>query len=364
MALEGKIIDFGVADILQLISQQQKTGVLLVERDGESIEVLFWNGMIVSAHPVAKADTELLGERLVQSGYVTEGQLQRALAVQSKNRQHIGEVLVELNIIHRDMLDRIIHNQIYDTFTDLFQWKVGRYVFRPSSVNFNERLFTPLGFEHIILDVLRMLDEWPLLLQSITSLDAVFKRTAPSANADGPDPEATLPQDQRIMYNLVDGRMTAADLANRSMMGKFATVQALRTLLDQELIEQVERENRVAGTARSWQQFLGHRLFAAGWYAVLAMIIVGLYRIAAPDFTLAFRQLSPGGLIRAAAAVIEPGKKFKIKNALQVYYWEQGRYPDTLGALVASGLLQPEDAETSAGIPFSYRSHDSTYTLP
>jgi len=60
MALEGKIVDFGVADILQLISQQQKTGVLIVERSDQSIEVLFWNGMIISAHPIAKAEKELI----------------------------------------------------------------------------------------------------------------------------------------------------------------------------------------------------------------------------------------------------------------------------------------------------------------
>jgi hypothetical protein len=364
VALEGKIIDFGVADILQLISQQQKTGVLLVEREGESIEVLFWNGMIVSAHPVAKADTELLGERLVKSGYVTDGQLQQALAMQSKNRQHIGEVLVDMNIINRDMFERIIHNQIYDTFTDLFQWKEGSYVFRPASVNFNERLFTPLGFEHIILDVLRMMDEWPLLLKSISSLDAVFKRTAHAEGADGFDVEASLLHDQRIMLNLVDGRMSVAGLAERSMMGKFATVQALRTLLDRELIERVERENRVAGTARSWQQFLGNRLFAAGWYALFVMLTVGLYRIAAPDVSATIRELSPGGLFRVAAATVEPSKKFKIKNALQVYYWEQGRYPATLEALVESGLLQKAETEDSAGNPFSYRSHKRTYTLP
>ena len=75
MALEGRIVDFGVADILQLISQQQKTGVLIVERKDDSIEVLFWNGMIISAHPIAKAEKELLGEKLVKSGLITVEQL-------------------------------------------------------------------------------------------------------------------------------------------------------------------------------------------------------------------------------------------------------------------------------------------------
>jgi len=363
VALEGKIVDFGVADILQLISQQQKTGVLLVERGAESIEVLFWNGMIVSAHPVAKVDKELLGERLVKAGLITEGQLQRALTIQRKNRQHIGEVLVEMNIMSREMLDRIIHNQIYDTFTDLFQWKDGSYVFQPSSVNFNERVFTPLGFEHIILDVLRMMDEWPIMLKSLSSLDAVFKRTEHSKGLDADDAVASLLQDQRIILNLLDGDMSVSDLAERSLLGKFATVQALRSLLDRELIERVERENLVAGTARTWQQFLGTRLFAAGWYAMFSLIVIGLYSISPPDFKMTFRQFSPNGLIQVASESIEQNKRIKIKNALQVYFWEQGCYPDSLAALVESGLVQTNETENSAGNPFSYRSQKHTYTI-
>ena len=364
MALEGRIVDFGVADILQLISQQQKTGVLLVQRGTESIEVLFWNGMIVSAHPVAKDDKELLGERLLRSGLVSEGQLQRALSIQRKNRQHIGEVLVEMNIMSRETLDRIVHNQIYDTFSELFQWKDGSYVFQPAPVNFNERVFTPLGLEHIILDVLRMMDEWPLMLKSISSLEAVYKKTDRVAGGTtAEDTEACMTQDQKIVFNLLDGCLCVSELTDRSLLGKFATAQALRVLLDKELIERVEKENLVAGTARSWQQLLGRRLFAAGWYAVLAIIAIGLFSIAPPDLKTAFRQISPNALINLTADSLQPSKTVKIRNALQVYFWEQGSYPDRLEALVESGLLRTGEIYNSQGKTVPYRSQSRTYTL-
>lgn len=364
MALEGKIIDFGVADIVQLISQQQKTGVLLVERGTESIEVLFWNGMIVSAHPVATDDKELLGVRLVRSGLVTEGQLQRALTIQRKNHQHIGEVLVEMNIMSREMLDRIIQNQIYDTFSELFQWKDGRYAFQPSSVNFNERVFTPMGFEHIILDVLRMMDEWPLMLKSISSLDAVFKKNERfEGGSVAAEAEATMAQDQKTIFALLDGRSSVADLAERSLLGKFATVQALRALLDGEKIERVEREHLVAGTARSWQQFLGKRFFAMGWYAVLALIAVCLFKLSPPDIKTTFLQFSPKTLFKLTAHTIEHNKRMKLTNALQIYFWEQGSYPEGLEALVQSGLVQQNEIQNGSGDPFRYSSQKRTYTL-
>ena len=84
MALVGKIVDFGVADILQLISQQQKTGFLLVERGKESVEVTFWNGMILSARPISEIEDDLLGRKLVKSALISEAHLKQALEIQEE----------------------------------------------------------------------------------------------------------------------------------------------------------------------------------------------------------------------------------------------------------------------------------------
>ena len=49
MALEGRIKDFGLADIFQLIQLQKKTGVLTVKNDQQKAAILFEGGMIVGA---------------------------------------------------------------------------------------------------------------------------------------------------------------------------------------------------------------------------------------------------------------------------------------------------------------------------
>jgi len=363
VALEGKIVDFGVADILQLISQQQKTGVLLVERGAERIEVLFWNGMIVSAHPVAKAEKDLLGEKLVLSGLVTEEQLHRALDVQGKNLQHIGEILVEFNMLGKDILDRIIRNQIYDTFSDLFQWKEGSYAFQPTLVNFNEKVFTPLGFEHIILDVLRMMDEWPGLLKRIDSMDAVFKKVEYADPAGMADVEAQLLEEQKIVYNFVDGSMTVSDLADRSLLGKFTTAQTLRELLDRECIERVEKNTLVSGTAKTWEQFLGPRLFIVGGYCILAMLVVSLMRMNPPDVKSTLSLLFPKPPVASVAANLEHNRVARIKNALQIYFWEHGAYPGGLERLVEVKLLQGKEILSSTGKPYHYSPQGHTYSL-
>ena len=103
MALEGKIVDFGVADILQLISQQQKTGVLIVERSNESVEVLFWNGMILTAYYGMQDENEELGRKLVGTGIINEEQLNRATDIREKNFKHLGEILIDSNMLSKEM---------------------------------------------------------------------------------------------------------------------------------------------------------------------------------------------------------------------------------------------------------------------
>jgi len=47
MALQGTLKDFGIADILQLIGQQQKTGTLHLKSKDQDVQVGFKDGSIV-----------------------------------------------------------------------------------------------------------------------------------------------------------------------------------------------------------------------------------------------------------------------------------------------------------------------------
>ena len=53
MALAGTLKDFGIADILQLIGQQQKTGVLHLESKDQEVQIAFEDGNIVRAESIA-----------------------------------------------------------------------------------------------------------------------------------------------------------------------------------------------------------------------------------------------------------------------------------------------------------------------
>jgi hypothetical protein len=71
MALVGTIKDFGLADILQLIGLQRKSGLLTLEHGADRVTVKFLEGAVVGAETSARNLEELLGSVLVRTGRIT-----------------------------------------------------------------------------------------------------------------------------------------------------------------------------------------------------------------------------------------------------------------------------------------------------
>ncbi len=65
MALKGTLKDFGIAEILQLIGQQAKRGVLHLESRDEAIHITMADGNVVRAESAGRKAREKLGTLLV-----------------------------------------------------------------------------------------------------------------------------------------------------------------------------------------------------------------------------------------------------------------------------------------------------------
>lgn len=360
MALEGKIVDFGVADILQLISQQQKTGALVVERGKECVEVLFWNGMILSAHP-AQSEGEQLGRQLVTSGFISEQQLQHASEKQEKNFKHLGEILVDLGMLNKEVLTQILHNQIYDVFADLFQWKEGSYAFHAKPIDFNEKIFSPLGLEHILLDVLRMIDEWPDIIRKVPSMDSVFKKSNRSFSEGE---EGAMSHEQTVTYKLVDGKKSVQDITDKSLLGKFNTSKSLVELLDAGYIKVVPKK-KVVTTYKTKDKFkIDERVLIKSCYGILAIFVFVLMLLSPPDMKSTFSLFSGNFYLPVAELpYFEQSRLKKIKNALQIYFWEKGKYPENLNELVSAEILRKEEIKSSKGQLYYYEPKGNSYQL-
>ena len=87
MALAGNIKEFGLADIFQIVSLQQKTGILTIQSSEGEVAVILENGLIVGADATFRPIEERIEQSLVQSQQISKFQLKRAKEKQKKTSQ-------------------------------------------------------------------------------------------------------------------------------------------------------------------------------------------------------------------------------------------------------------------------------------
>ena len=128
MALSGTIKDFGLGDIFQLIGIQRKTGVLMLEEDGDAVTVKFLEGQVVGADTRSASVEDLLGAVLVRTDRISSEQLKEALALQKKTLQRLGFILVKNNFISEEELIEALRVQSLQIVYRLFRWRSERPV--------------------------------------------------------------------------------------------------------------------------------------------------------------------------------------------------------------------------------------------
>ncbi len=347
MALEGTIKEFGVAEILQLMAQQQKTGVLVVEHKDHSAEIYFLQGEITETR--SSDQGVLLGEMLVRAGLVTEADVRRLLEKQKNTFEYIGQLLIREGLAKKDIIEHVILTQCYEIFYDILQWREGTYRFIPQQVR-TDKYAPPLpGLETILLDVLRMIDEWPEIRQVIRTRDMIFGRVE---NVDITE----LDEDEMAVYNLADGSSTVQDIIDKSLLGRFAACKTICELLEGGFLRLVaEHPQRRIKKQRVSPEFLA----AAGSYAgiIIAFCVLVLLPTGFPARVIPYASPSVQKE-SAVAGYFQANRENALRTALEMYRLTRGRYPDALSRLAEAGCITPDilaDAPAYTSLSDSYR---------
>ena len=128
MAISGSLEDVSVADVMQFIHLGQRTGKLMLRREGEQAMIGFHRGRLVSA---GSPSTPRLGELLVASAGVDGETVEEAIRIQEteEERRSVGQILLALGAIDHDELRRVVGQQIEKTITELVGWERGTFEF-------------------------------------------------------------------------------------------------------------------------------------------------------------------------------------------------------------------------------------------
>lgn len=368
MALQGTLKDFSITEIIQLIGQQLKTGVLRVRRGKKLVEIYFVDGMIVHVYSNYRGEKDLIGEILVKAQLITQEQLERVLRIQKETLKYLGEILVELKLITKEDILKVISTQIYETIYDLFWWEDGIFNFDLKLIESYKKIPFALSTEQVLLNILRMVDEWSEIEKKIFSPHLVFKKTMTTDEKAGETLSSQsilkekLTSEQELIYNLVDGTKTVQEIIDRSLLGKFNASEILVELSEMGLID-------IVGVKTP---SLIKKVRMINFRETLTFLYYGLFLTFILFLIIYFKPDVMNHLLKAKIERVDidvPGymlhkaKLERLKNALEIYFIENGKYPNRLEDLVTSRLINKEDLVYRKGIPYQYELREGRYFI-
>ena len=129
MSFVGRLDQFPLADLLQIVASNQKTGKLhLTRSDAEGI-IVFRDGQIVYASSSAARET--LGHLLLCGGFVDPDQLAEALETQhsEESEKRLGTILIDTGMITSEDLERVLRQQLEKVLIEFMNWDQGFFKF-------------------------------------------------------------------------------------------------------------------------------------------------------------------------------------------------------------------------------------------
>ncbi len=357
MALAGTLKDFGLPDIVQLIGLQRKTGTLHLKTPGEAVNVIFEGGNIVAADSSISRPSDRIGNALVTQGAITQEQLEQALAVQKQTMQRLGHVLIAEKIVAEDHLRKAVEAQLLQVVFRLFRWKEGEYNFETqATVDYERTGAVSLGADFVLMEGIRMVDEWPIIERRIPSMASVFKRVvdASQVQAKGGQEDGlegldgilsgvggsgggklALSGDELLVFNAVDGKKSCAQIVESTPLHDFAVCRTLLDLMDRDVVALTDVKGATGKVKAGDTGGAAGKAFMA--VALLAALF-GVYR----NLTSPFGVFGLPPLVQPAVnTALETRLRERLETAdarVRGFRLAYRRLPASMGELVTEGL--------------------------
>jgi hypothetical protein len=129
MALVGSLRDLSLPELLAIISNGEKSGIITIRSDAATAQIHVDGGRIVLASDTLR--DERFGEILLKLGKITQDTLTSALEAQETTggSRRLGAILVEMGAITGADQDSAILYQSCEALYDLCTWQVGYFQF-------------------------------------------------------------------------------------------------------------------------------------------------------------------------------------------------------------------------------------------
>lgn len=359
VGLSGNLLDFGIADVFQLIGQQRKTGVLELTSSDTRVLLHFDRGAVVTAAPACgrSGDLDPLGEMMLRCGRLTRERIIQAQAASRASARTFARTVVDEGWLDDREVRGIEDLLTRDTIFEVLRWESGTFDFRAEEIEHGRDPSSLLGAEQILMDGLRMLDEWQSFAHLVPSEDTVFQRVGRFESYR--DRQKTVSPEQleraQRLFSLVDGRLSVRRIVDLSRLGTFDGTRVLADLADASLIKplhpdgvrHLRKHDRATGLRRRTRS---------------GSLLAGAFATAVPLVLLASAVVAVSNRVPVASGVRIEGASVgwlreayatrRVRQAIDAYRLNEGRWPRSLDDVSRGGYLKEPDLAAPAGRPY------------
>ncbi len=168
MSLTGQLDTVSLAGILQLLCDENKTGILKVSNDEESFQICYLEGSIIYA--IESKKQARLGTSLIRDGVISQEEMGKNLVLAKKKRQSLGKILVESGLITRETLEQYIRKQVEEILFNALKWERGNFQYVDVQIKLSWMVVVKLNTLQLVVDATRRLDEYRQKQESRTPI--------------------------------------------------------------------------------------------------------------------------------------------------------------------------------------------------
>jgi len=330
LGLQGRLSDFNLEEILQLVALQQKTGLLRVDAS-YPMSLYFEQGILVSYRDRRAAQKDPLENFLKNYGFFPNSSWEHIEFVQGNSQLDLTEILVNEGLLSSDELAAVQMEAAQEHLFLGMQLRDGRYQFLSGRANLNGiKGRVSLKADGLLMEAVRRIDEMPTLRERYESGSTKISRSEQEVDLDKLSPGI------RRIYTLLDGEKAVHALVAQGKMSEFDVYTTLEAMRETQLIE-LHAAGKPGGAHDDRASTTRGATVRAPRALTVALAIASCLALAgawwqSPVWRGA-RSMPP-----TAERWMENSTRARIEAELELFRNGHGRYPQNEAQFVASGL--------------------------
>ena len=227
--LQGRLGNFLISDLLQMIQLSGKTGTLTLLQGWNSRTITFEHGRITYVASGSKLPGQF--DLLVRTGRLTRHQVEtfRQRRPGKTEEEMVGE-LIKRKLLDRAAVDRCNEQLLESAIYTLFLWRNSAFTFQANAINKTNGVSVSVDSNHLIIEGTRRVDEWIEISPVVSSVFMIFRQRPHLV-------DKSVPEHLRKIFKCVDGIRDVTAIARATGMSQFDASRALYELAGERFVE-------------------------------------------------------------------------------------------------------------------------------